>query len=550
MLLATIDGSIVLIAMPEIFRGIHLDPLAPENSAYLLWMILGYLIVTSVLVVGLGRLGDMYGRVRMYSLGFAIYTVASLLLTINWLEGTAGANYLILFRVVQGVGAAFLMGNTPAILTDAFPANQRGFALGLNNVIGISGQFIGLVLGGLLAPINWRLIFLISVPFGLLGTVWSYRGLQERGMRVKASIDWVGNITFAGSLVLLMVAVTHGIRPYGGHPTGWTSPFVIGLIATAVVLMVVFVGWEMHVAHPMFRLSLFRIYPYTCGVLASFFTALARGGLMFMLIIWLQGIWLPTHGYDFSATPLAAGIHLIPLTVGIMIMGPIAGFLSDRYSQRYFTMGGALVSAFAFLCLAVVPIDFVYPLFGGLLFLMGLGFGAFASPNRAAVMNSLPPQHRGAGGGMNSTFQNSAAVLSIGFFFTLLIVGLSGSLSHALETGLVAHGVPPATAHHAAGLPPVSILLAAFLGYNPIQSLLGHHALAALPAASSADLTSRGFFPSLIGAPFHNGLREAFLFGCIACVIAAVASWSRGRRYVYGDDAAPVGELAAAHEPS
>ena len=230
-LLATLDASITLIAMPDIFRGIQLDPLVPANSFYLLWMILGYLVVTSVLVVSLGRLGDMYGRVRIYNLGFVIYTVASLLLTIDWMTGRAGATYLIVFRIVQGIGGACLLANSAAILTDAFPANQRGMALGINNIVGVSGMFIGLVLGGMLAPINWRLVFLISVPVGVFGTVWAYLKLEERSARRRrARIDWPGNITFALGLILIMVAITYGIRPYGGHATGWSSPRVIALL--------------------------------------------------------------------------------------------------------------------------------------------------------------------------------------------------------------------------------------------------------------------------------------------------------------------------------
>ncbi len=540
MLLATIDASIMLISMPDVFRGIKLDPLLPGNSFYLLWMILGYLVVTSVLVVGFGRLGDMYGRVRMYNGGFVIYTLASLLLTVDWLTGSAGADYLIVFRIVQGIGAAFLLANTAAILTDAFPANQRGLALGITNVVGISGMFIGLVLGGVLAPINWRLIFLVSVPFGLFGTVWSYLKLEERGVRRHARIDWLGNLTFALGLVLVMIGITYGIRPYAGRPTGWTSPFVIGALVAGAALLAAFVLVERRVEDPMFRLSLFRIRAYTFGVSASFLAAVARGGLMFMLIIWLQGIWLPRHGYDFASTPLWAGISMLPLTLGFLLAGPASGFLSDRYGARPFATGGMLGSALGFVLLERLPIDFGYPAFAAVLLLMGLSMGAFASPNRAAVMNSLPEQHRGAGGGMNQTFQNSAQVLSIGIFFTLMILGLSGSLSRALTAGLVAHGVSPAAAHHAAALPPVSVLFAAFLGYDPVKALVGPHALAHLSAANSAALTGRGFFPGLISAPFQRGLHEAFLFAIVACLAAAAASWSRGTRYVH-DDAGELG---------
>jgi MFS family permease len=537
-LLATIDGSIVLIAMPAIFRGIRLDPLQPGNSFYLLWMILGFLVVSSVLVVSLGRLGDQFGRVRMYNLGFVVYTVASLLLTIDWLHGRAGADWLIGFRIMQGVGAAFLIANSVAILTDAFPANQRGLALGINNVVGISGMFIGLVLGGVLAPISWRLVFLVSVPFGIAGTIWSYRSLREIGHRSREPIDWLGNLTFAAGLVLVMIGITYGIRPYGTHAMGWESPRVDAFLAAGVTLLAVFALVEVRSRSPMFRLGLFRIRAFTFGVFSSFLSAISRGGLMFMLIIWLQGIWLPEHGYDFASTPLWAGIRMLPLTVGFLIAGPISGILSDRYGSRPFATGGMLASAVSFVLLAMLPVDFSYPVFAAVLLLMGLSMGAFASPNRAGVMNSLPAQHRGAGGGMNQTFQNSAQVLSIGIFFTLMIVGLSATLPHSLGTGLRAHGVPAGVATRVSHLPPVSVLFAAFLGYNPARELIGPHVLAKLPAHDAAAIRGRGFFPHLISAPFHSGLHEAFAFAIAACLVAALASWWRGGRVVAPEEQA------------
>jgi MFS family permease len=529
-LLATLDASIVLIAMPDIFRGIHLSPLQPGNSFYLLWMILGYLVVTSVLVVGLGRLGDLYGRVRMYTIGFAIYTVASLLLTIDWMQGRAGADWLIGFRLVQGIGAAFLIANSAAILTDAFPSHQRGLALGLNNVVGISGQFIGLVVGGLLAPINWRLVFLVSVPFGLFGTIWSHLKLREVGVRNRAPVDWIGNATFAVGLVLVMIGITYGIRPHGGHTMGWGSPFVITCLSVGVALLIVFTLFEMHIPYPMFKLALFKIRPYTFGVLSSFLSAVARGGLMFMLIIWLQGIWLPRHGYSFSATPLWAGIYMLPLTVGFLTAGPISGYLSDRYGSRPFATTGMLGSALGFLLLNMLPVDFSYLPFAGVLLLMGLSMGAFASPNRAGVMNSLPAADRGAGGAMNQTFQNSAQVLSIGIFFTLMIIGLAATLPATLAAGLQAHGVPAGTATHAAHLPPVSVIFAAFLGYDPVRELVGPQVLGQLSPTNVSALTSHDFFPNLISGPFQDGLHKAFAFAIGACLLAAIMSWSRGRR--------------------
>ena len=548
-LMSMIDVTIMLIALPDIFRGIHIDPLLPKNSFYLLWMILSFMVVTSVLVVSLGRLGDMYGRVRIYNLGFAVYTAFSLLLSVTWMSGTSAALWLVVMRVFQGVGAAMLIANSSAILTDAFPENQRGMALGINQVAGLSGSFIGLILGGVLAPIQWRLIFLVSVPIGLFGTVWAYRKLREVPRRSTAHLDWAGNVTFALGLIGIMVGITYGIQPYGGATMGWTSPFVLGSLAGGVALLIAFALIEQRVADPMFRLALFRIRAFTAGSLSSLLASMGRGGLMFILIIWLQGIWLPLHGYDFSRTPLWAGIYMLPMTAGFLLAGPVSGYLSDRFGSRPFATGGMIVAAGSFLLLERLPINFSYAEFAPILLLNGLAMGAFAAPNRAGVMNSLPAEHRGVGAGMTSTFQNSAQVLSVGVFFTLIIVGLSLTLPSALLHGLVAHGVPVSVATAASHLPPVSTLFAAFLGDNPIVHIIGASTLASLPAHQAGVLSGRGFFPTLISRPFANGLHEAFDFSIGACLVAAGASWLRGGKYHFptsdapatsGDDAPPV----------
>ena len=528
MLMATIDASITLIALPVIFRGIGIDPLQSGNSFYLLWMILGFLVVTSVLVVSFGRLGDIYGRVRIYNLGFAVFTFFSLALSVTWLTGHPAGIWLIVMRIFQGVGAAMLMANSAAILTDAFPAGKRGMALGINQAAAFSGSFIGLVLGGVLAPINWRLIFLVSVPVGLLGTAMGYLLLRELSPRRPARIDWPGNITFALGLILIMVGITYGIEPYGHHAMGWTNPVVLTCLLVGVVLLVVFGIIETRVEQPMFRLQLFKIRAFSAGLFASLLAALSRGGLMFMLIIWLQGIWLPLHGYTFERTPLWAGIAILPLTAGLLIAGPLAGILSDRFGARIFASGGMIGTAICFLLLEFLPVNFPYPLFAVLLFFTGLSMASFGSPNRAAVMSSLPAEYRGVGSGMNTTFQNSAQVLSIGIFFSLVIFGLSGSLPQSLYHGLMAHGVPSGAARQASQLPPVSTLFAALLGYNPIQHLVGPHVLAQLPQAQQATLTGRSFFPSLIAGPFKSGLHAAFDFAIVASLLGAAASWTRG----------------------
>ncbi len=543
-LMATINSSIVLIALPDIFRGIHLDPLGPGNSSYLLWMIMGFLVATAVLVVSFGRVGDIYGRVRMFNMGFAIFTFFSLLLSVTWLQGTHGALWLILMRIGQGVGGAFLFANSSAILTDAFPHDQRGLALGVNAVAGIAGSFIGLVLGGILGPESWRLVFLVSVPVGLFGTLWSSWKLVDLGIRKPAKIDWWGNLTFATGLIAILVGITYGIQPYGGHTMGWTSPKVMLCMGGGLVLLSVFAYIETRVEDPMFRLSLFRIRAFTAGNIATLLASLGRGGLMFMLIMWLQGIWLPLHGYSFSSTPLWAGIYMLPLTAGFLIAGPASGYLSDRFGARPFATGGMLVAALSFFLLELLPVNFNYLWFGALLLMVGLGMGLFASPNQAGIMNSLPADQRGAGAGMATTFQNSALVLSIGIFFSLMILGLASSLPSTLHHGLLAQGVPPADAARISHLPPVGLLFASFLGYNPMQHLLGP-VLPHLSHAHAAYLTGREYFPQLMSKPFSAGLDEAFDFAVVACLVAAAASWMRGGKYVHGID----GKLEEPLEP-
>ncbi|MDX2814762.1 MFS transporter [Streptomyces sp. PA03-5A] len=530
-LIATIDASIVIISLPAIFRGIGLDPLAPGNIGYLLWMILGYLLVSAVLVVVLGRLGDMFGRVRMYNMGFAIFACASLALSLDPLKGGGGALWLIGFRIVQAVGGSMLTANSAAILTDAFPTRQRGMALGINQITALAGQFLGLIAGGLLATIDWRAVFWVSVPIGVVGTVWSYRSLRETGARKPGRVDWIGNLTFTAGAGGLLAAITYGIQPYGGHPTGWTNPWVLGGLAAGVLLLVAFCVAETRVAEPMFQLGLFRIRAFAAGNLAVLLTAIARGGLQFTLIIWLQGIWLPLRGYDFEQTPLWAGLFMLPLTVGFLVAGPVSGYLSDRFGARLFSTTGLVLVAAAFVGLLALPVDFPYPAFAALLLVSGIGQGMFSAPNTSAIMGSVAPDQRGVASGMRSTFQNSGTALSIGLCFSLMIAGLAGSLPQTLADGLRANGVPAGTAEQVAGLPPVSTLFATFLGDNPIGHLLGPSGvLGTLPEHQVHVLTGTAFFPTLVSGPFHHGLVTVFGAATVMALIAALASALRGRR--------------------
>jgi len=531
MTMATVNASIVLISLPAIFRGIGLNPLDPANVSYLLWMLLGFLLVTAALVVTFGRLGDIYGRVRIYNLGFFVFALSSIALSLVPWDGSAGALWLIAFRAVQAVGAAMLMVNATAILTDAFPLHQRGTALGINQVAAIAGSFLGLVIGGVLSQWHWRAVFWVSVPFGVVGAIWSYLSLHEVGARHKGRLDVPGNVSFALGLGLIIAGVTYGMQPYGGSTMGWTNPWVVSAIVAGAAMLALFVLVESRTAEPMFALSLFGIRAFSLGNLAGLLASISRGGLQFILIIWLQGIWLPRRGYSFESTPLWASVFLLPLTVGFLAAGPLSGFLSDRYGARRFAVGGALITALSLFGLMLLPVDFPYPAFAFLTFLNGVGSGMFSSPNASVVMNAVPPAQRGVASGMRMTFFNSGSALSIGVFFSLMVVGLANTLPDTLSGGLIAQGVPSGVADNLAGLPPVGILFAAFLGINPIAALLGPTGvLSSLPASNVANLTGNDFFPALISDPFHAGLVLVFAISALMMVVAAIASWFAGKR--------------------
>ena len=539
-LMAGIDSTIVLIALPAIFVGLKVNPLAPDETSYLLWVLMGYMVITATLLVSFGRLSDIFGRVRFYNLGFVIFTVGSILLSVIPNTGNAGAMEMIIFRLIQAIGGGFLFANSAAILTDAFPSSERGMALGLNQIAFIGGSLLGLILGGFLAAINWRWVFLVNVPIGIAGTIWAYLKLQETGVLTKTrGLDPVGNTTFAAGLTILLAALTYGIMPYGHSAMGWTNPWVqVGLVV-GLVLLVAFVFLEMRVKDPMFHLSLFRIRMFSAGNVSGFLQSVARGGLMFMLIIWLQGIWLPLHGYNFEETPLWAGIYMAPMMVGFFLMGPLSGWLSDRYGSRGFATGGMLLSLVGFLLLAAQPANFSYVPFMLILVLLGLGMGMFGAPNMTAIMNSVPAEYRGVASGMRATIQNSGMLLSMSLFFSIVIIFLAGKLPPVLYAGLVAQGIPPAVAMHTAGLPPTGALFAAFLGYNPMKQLLPAAVLANLPAFNRNLILGKEFFPSLMAPAFMASLRITFYGAAAMSLVAAIASMIRGETYIHDSDEAP-----------
>jgi len=533
MFMAAVNGSIILISLPAIFKGINIDPLT--SFQYLLWILMGYGIVTATLLLSFGRLSDMYGRVRLYNIGFAIFTLGSILLFLTPDTGDAGAMELIIFRVIQAVGASFIFSNSAAILTDAFPPDERGKALGLNMVAALSGQFVGLLLGGILAVFHWRYVFLISVPFGVIGTVWAFLKLKEPayGKRTQ-KIDIWGNLSFIGGLTIFLVGITYALLPYGSASMGWTNPWVIAALLSGILLLVAFPIIETRVEDPMFRMDLFRIRNFAYGNAAGFLSALARGGVMIVLIILLQGIWLPLHGYSFESTPFWAGVYMLPLTIGFVVMGPLSGIISDKYGARWISTLGMVLVGISFLLLAVLPYNFDYLPFALALLIMGIGNGMFSSPNAAAIMNSVPPDERGVTSGMMSTLINSGFVLSMGMFFTIIVVGLTAAFPPALAGALTAANASPLIPPMSA-IPPTGALFAAFLGYNPVQMILGGLSpalLATLAPATLATLTGAVWFPTTLAGAFMPSLALSFCIGAGISFVAAVLCAMRGEKYL------------------
>lgn len=525
-LMATLNSSILIISLPVIFNGLNVNPLASNQTSLLLWVLLGFNVATTVFLVTFGRLSDIFGRVKLYNVGFLVFTIGSVLCSITWSKGTSGEMELIIFRIVQGIGGAFLFSNSAAILTDAFPANQRGFALGLNQIAAVGGSVLGLVVGGLLAATGeWRWIFLVNVPVGIFGTIWAYIALHEVKRQAGShKVDLLGNLTLGFGILGIMLGLTYGIMPYQSHAMGWESPFVITSLIVGVVMLIAFVIVEMIVPEPLFHMNLFRIPAFALGNFANFLSALSRGGLQFMLIIWLQGIWLPLHGVSFEQTPLQAGIDTLPQMVGFLAAGPLSGWLSDRFGARRFATIGMVLTALGFYLLNTLPVDFHYPLFALYLVIVGVGMGLFTSPNSAVIMNSIPVQYRGVGSGMRATFMNAGQMMSMGVFFSIVIADLASKLPSAITSGLNAEGLPAPIVHQVASLPPTASLFAALLGYNPLQSMLPHQVLATLPKHVASTITGHSFFPNLIGPSFMNGLSLAFIIAFVLSIAAGVAS--------------------------
>jgi EmrB/QacA subfamily drug resistance transporter len=532
-LMASINMNIVMVTLPTIFRGLGIDPFAAGEFTYLLWILMGYSIVLATILVTFGRISDMFGRVRMYTLGFIIFTIASILLSIvPGNSGNMGALLLIIFRMVQAVGGGFLMVNSTALITDAFPVNERGKALGINQIAFIVGSLLGLILGGILAGYDWHLVFIVNIPFALAGTFWSIFKLKEKAETQKVPMDIWGNVSLALSLILISLGFTYALEPYGNSQMGWSNPWVIASFIFGSISLIIFIFIERRVKYPLFNLSLFKIRPFAFGNISLFLSGLGRGAVMFLVIIWLQGIYLPLHGYSYTETPFWAGIYMLPMMLGMVIFGPIGGALTDKYGARIFATTGMGIIAISLFLLTLLPYNFNLLEFEIIIFINGVGGGLFASPNTTAIMNAVSSRDRASANGMRMTINNISSTISMAIFFSIAITIFSNDLPSAMATKLASLNAPPQLISMLSQIPASGILFGAFLGMNPLSGLPAT-VVNSLPISLREALQSSTFLPNVIGPSFMKGLTYSIYIALILTVAGLIFSALMGGRYVH-----------------
>ena len=409
--MSQLDGNIVLIALPTITRSLN------ASAFEALWVLMGYILMTAVLLLAFGRLADMYGKVRLYNLGFAIFTIGSGLCSLSLNGGM-----LVFFRLVQGVGAALIWANNAAILTDAFPPNERGRAIGVNLVAGISGSVVGLILGGILTvALGWQSIFWINLPIGAFATFWAYKKLRELGTVRHERIDLPGNVLFAGGLTAFLVGLTLGAL------SGYT-PLDVASMVVGLLMVGGFVYVELHSRTPLMDLTLFRIRAFSAGIFSNFLASIARSGVSLVLTIYFQGVLL----YD----AFRAGLALIPFAVAFVSLGPLSGYLSDKYGPRVFTTTGLTISSAGLIGLALIPSNVSYTVLAVLMVLVGAGGGMFVAPNISSIMSSAPVTRRGVASGMSATLVTTGALLSLSISFAVLATSIPINVLQAIFAGL------------------------------------------------------------------------------------------------------------------
>jgi MFS family permease len=531
-LMASMTMSAIIIALPDILRGIGVNPMSPLGFASMMWLMFSYPLMVAVAVPIVGRLSDMYGRGRMFTIGDAIFTVTSTLLGIVPGYGSVAVAQMIAYRFVQGLGGSMMFTNSAAIITDVYPPHRRGVAMGIVSIAFSAGSIIGLVVGGVLAVVNWRLVFLVNTPIGIASTAWAYVTVYRLplGLR-RVRVDYLGASMLAASLVLLLLGITFGMLPSGNSMMSWGSPMVIGLIGGGLLLMALLIPVEMRTGEPILKINLFRIRPFTFGVLSALFLFLAQGANIFVLSLLLQAIYLPMHGVPYSETPLLAGIYLIPSSVANAVFAPVGGRLINRFGARVVSTIGAVLLGVSFELLTLLSLNFNYTLFAADLFLMGTGSGLFQSPNLVSIMSSVPQEDRSAASGLRASMQNIGLLMSFAVFLTLILVGSTAALSASISSALTKVGVPSDVVSELTRIPPAYALFAAFMGYDPMKFLMSQAGVD-LPGSVYAAVTKPTFFPSAIAPAMATGFIYAYHIAAIMAFTAAIFSYLRGREHI------------------
>jgi len=531
-LMASMTMSAIIIALPDILRGIGVNPMSPLGFASMMWLMFSYPLMVAVAVPIVGRLSDMYGRGRMFTIGDAIFTVMSTLLGIVPGYGSVAVAQMIAYRFVQGLGGSMMFTNSAAIITDVYPPHRRGVAMGIVSIAFSAGSIIGLVVGGVLAVVNWRLVFLVNTPIGIASTAWAYVTVYRLplGLR-RVRVDYLGASMLAASLVLLLLGITFGMLPSGNSMMSWGSPMVLGLIGGGLLLMALLIPVEMRTGEPILKINLFRIRPFTFGVLSALFLFLAQGANIFVLSLLLQAIYLPMHGVPYSETPLLAGIYLIPSSVANAVFAPVGGKLINRFGARVVSTIGAVLLGVSFELLTLLSLNFNYTLFAADLFLMGTGSGLFQSPNLVSIMSSVPQEDRSAASGLRASMQNIGLLMSFAVFLTLILVGSTAALSASISSALTKVGVPSDVVSELTRIPPAYALFAAFMGYDPMKFLMSQAGVD-LPGSVYAAVTKPTFFPSAIAPAMATGFIYAYHIAAIMAFTAAIFSYLRGREHI------------------
>jgi len=531
-LMASMTMSAIIIALPDILRGIGVNPMSPLGFASMMWLMFSYPLMVAVAVPIVGRLSDMYGRGRMFTIGDAIFTVMSTLLGIVPGYGSVAVAQMIAYRFVQGLGGSMMFTNSAAIITDVYPPHRRGVAMGIVSIAFSAGSIIGLVVGGVLAVVNWRLVFLVNTPIGIASTAWAYVTVYRLplGLR-RVRVDYLGASMLAASLVLLLLGITFGMLPSGNSMMSWGSPMVLGLIGGGLLLMALLIPVEMRTGEPILKINLFRIRPFTFGVLSALFLFLAQGANVFVLSLLLQAIYLPMHGVPYSETPLLAGIYLIPSSVANAVFAPVGGRLINRFGARVVSTIGAVLLGVSFELLTLLSLNFNYTLFAADLFLMGTGSGLFQSPNLVSIMSSVPQEDRSAASGLRASMQNIGLLMSFAVFLTLILVGSATALSTSISSALTKVGVPSDVVSELTRIPPAYALFAAFMGYDPMKFLMSQAGVD-LPGSVYAAVTKPTFFPSAIAPAMATGFIYAYHIAAIMAFTAAIFSYLRGREHI------------------